>query len=705
MASKAVVNGAAVNGAAMNGDSGHRDGPGANCWDTLPGKQKAAAGREAAAMHPGGESGRDAAATHPDAVPSAVAVRDAAAMQSSGAAGSIAGVYVEASKKMMSFYDATREHLLSLEPALLLLEAQAATGGIADLGQKSHVSVAEAVQRGLVGLELKERLLAAERAAAGFVDPYTEEQIPLFQALQKELLGREQGLRLLEAQLATGGLIDLAAGGRLRAEAAYEKGLLDEEMGQLLSDGSEESKGFLDPNSMERVSYAELRGRCVVDPASGFLLLPLQLTFAGLGGRVSGTELQDTGIIGPDVLRALQEGKVSAREVAEDDEVQRFLRGTRSVAGVVLPSGERRSLYQALREHLLLPGAALVLLQVQASTGSLTDPIQNRSFSVDEAVRSGLVGPELHEKLSSAERSISGYRDPCTGEMLSLFQAMSKGFVPRDHGLHLLEAQVATGGVIAPGRHFRVPAETACRWGYLDESTRQLLANLTQDTKGFFHPSSQEKLSYAELLARCVTDPSTGLLLLPLGDGTEGTRLFLNRSTQTALENTKVPVAVGKFKGKPVSLWKLLFSDYIQSEQRAALTRRYLEGELSMQEMAKAIRAAVEETASAANITFEGLRGRVTADQLLSSEIINKDLFKKLKEGETSAKEVVGLDTVRKYLEGTGSIAGLLLPESQEKISIYQAKRKGLLRPGTSLILLEAQAATGFVIDPAANKR
>ncbi|XP_042693403.1 epiplakin [Centrocercus urophasianus] len=608
-------------------------------------------------------------------------------------------------KKTMSFYDATREHLLSLEPALLLLEAQAATGGIADVGQKSHVSVAEAVQRGLVGLELKERLLAAERAAVGFKDPYTEEQIPLFQALQKELLGREQGLRLLEAQLATGGLIDLATGGRLRAEAACEKGLLDEETGQLLSDGSEESKGFLDPNSMERVSYAELRGLCVVDPASGLLLLPLQLTFAGLGGRVSGTELRDAGIISPDTLRALQEGKVSAGEVAEDDAVQRFLRGTRSVAGVVLPSGERRSLYQALQEHLLLPGAALALLQVQASTGSLIDPIQNRSFSVDEAVRSGLVGPELHEKLSSAERSISGYRDPRTGEMLSLFQAVSKGFVPRDHGLHLLEAQMATGGVIAPGRHLRVPAETACRWGYLDESTLQLLANPTEESKGFFHPGSQEKLSYAELLAQCVTDPSTGLLLLPLGDGSQGTRLFLDRGAQTALENTKVPVAVGKFKGKSVSLWKLLFSDYIQSEQRAALTRQHLEGALSMREMAEAVRAAVEEMASAANITFEGLRGRVTADQLLSSEIINRDLFKKLKEGETSAKEVVGMDTVRKYLEGTGSIAGLLLPESQEKISIYQAKRKGLLRPGTSLILLEAQAATGFVIDPAANKR
>ncbi|XP_021239670.1 epiplakin, partial [Numida meleagris] len=614
------------------------------------------------------------------------------------ASGCIAGVYVEASKKSMGFYDATREHLVSLEPALLLLEAQAATGGIVDMGRERRVPVAEAVRLGLVGMELKERLLAAERAAAGFVDPYTRERIPLQQALRKELLGKEQGARLLEAQLATGGIVDPATGERLPAEAARERGLLGEEMG---SDGGEESKGFLDPNSMERVGYAELRERCRADPGSGLLLLPLRLTFAGLGGRVSGAELRDAGVIGPDVLRALEEGKVSAREVAEDDAVRPFLRGTGCVAGVVLPSGERRSLYQALREHLLLPGAALALLQVQASTGSLTDPVQNRSFSVDEAVRSGLVGPELHEPLSSAERSVSGYRDPRTGEVLSLFQAMSRGFVAREHGLRLLEAQVATGGVIAPGRHFRVPVETACRWGYLDESTRRLLAG----TEGFFHPSSQEKLSYAELLRRCVTDPSTGLLLLPLGDGPQGARLFLDRSAQAALESTEVPVASGRFGGKSVSVWKLLFSEYVQSERRAALVQRYLEGSLSAQELAAAVRAAVEEAASAANVTFEGLRGHVSADQLLSSEIISEDLFKKLKEGETSAEEVVGMDTVRKYLEGTGSIAGLLLPDSQEKISIYQAKRKGLLRPGTALILLEAQAATGFVIDPAANKR
>uniref|UniRef100_A0A8C3JCP0 Epiplakin 1 n=1 Tax=Calidris pygmaea TaxID=425635 RepID=A0A8C3JCP0_9CHAR len=666
--------------------SHQEDVPGANhsCQDILPRKQREAADGD-------------------------VTVMDASSRPSE-AAGSIAGVYVEASKKIMSFYDATREHLLSLDSALCLLEAQAAMGFITDPVKKRHVSVAEAVQLGLVGLELKERLLSAEKASTGFVDPYTEEKISLYQAIQKDLVGRETGTRLLEAQLATGGIIDPATGCRLPADVACERGYLDEEMTQLLSDpSSEDSKGFLNPSTMERVTYMELLKRCVVDPASGFLLLPLQITFLGLAGRVSSRDLLDSGIISPDTFRDLEEGRVSAQEVAENDSIQQFLRGTRSVAGVVLHSSERKSLYQALREHLLVPGAALMLLQVQASTSSLTDPIKNRSYSVDEAVRVGLIGPELHEKLSSAEKAITGYKDPCTGEMLSLFQAIRKGFVPKDHGICLLEAQMATGGIIAPGRHLRVPTETACKWGYLDEATRQLLSSPTDDTKGFFDPGSKEKLTYAALLKRCVTDPHTGLLLLPLGgengERAKGTHLFFDHRTQTALENTRVPVALGRFKGKPVSLWKLLFSDYIQSEQRAALAQQYLAGTLSTQELGKAVSTAIEEMASTANVTFEGLRDRVTADQLLSSEIINKDLFKKLKEGETSAKEVVGMDTVKKYLQGTGSIGGLLLPDSQEKISIYQAKRKGLLRPGTSLILLEAQAATGFVIDPAANKR
>ncbi|NXE71290.1 EPIPL protein, partial [Calcarius ornatus] len=441
-------------------------------------------------------------------------------------------------------------------------------------------------------------------------------------------------------------------------------------------------------------------------------------TFPGLGGRVSSRDLMDSGIISRDVFRGLEEGRVSAQEVAENDIVQHFLRGTRSVAGVVLPSGEQKSLYQALREHLLVPGAALMLLQVQASTGSLTDPLKNKSCSVDEAVRVGLIGPELYEKLSSAEKAITGYRDPSTGEMLSLFQAIRKGFVPRDHGLCLLEAQLATGGVIAPGRHLRVPMETACEWGYLDEPTRQLLSSPPDDTKGFFDPSSKEKLSYAELLQRCnltylqlkekcITEPSTGLCLLPLNSRK---RQFVDEATRQVFRSSWLPVRFGRLRGekeKGVSLWELVHSGYFTEEQRSDFMERFRSEELSLEQLVALVLRLVGEMEMKARtqISLEGLRGSVPVVWLLDTGIISQKTFEELAQGVRTPEEVAEMESVKRYLKGTGSIAGVFIEASKQKMSFYEAMKNNLLLPGAALRLLEAQAATGYLTDPATNRR
>nr|XP_020660119.1 epiplakin-like [Pogona vitticeps] len=619
----------------------------------------------------------------------------------------IAGVYVEASSKTLSLSDASREHLLQPDLALVLLEAQAATGGIVDPIRKQLVSVAEALGMGLAGLEMKERLLCAERAVTGFTDPYTEEKISLYQAIQKELIGREEGLHLLEAQIATGGIIEPTTGRRLPLEEACAHGYLDEDLSNILSDpGNEEFKGFLDPNSNQKVTYFELMRRCIASPSTGLLLLPLKISFPGLRGTVCSHELLDSGILDSTTFKALHDGKVTAQEVAEMDAIQQYLSGINSIAGVaILQTGESRSLYQALSEHFLMPGTAEILLQAQAATGGLIDPIKNKSFAADEAVQAGVVGPELYEKLSSAEKAMTGYKDPYTGETLSLFQAMKKGLVPRDPGIFLLEAQLATGGIIDPHTHHRLPLEVACQRGHLDKDTHSLLCNPTNDTRGFFEPNSKQNMSYAELLSRCVADPDTGLCLLPLSSNPGKEHPFIDQRTQCVLKSTMVPKPCGHLRGCPVSLWKLLFSDYLTREQRRALTQQFCSGSLSTQALADRVIGMVQQVSANSRVTFEGLRDKVTPAQLLSSEIISKDLFEKLTHGETLAKEVLGVGTVRRYLEGTGSIAGLLLPDSQEKISIYRAKRRGLLRPGTSLILLEAQAATGYIIDPVANQK
>ncbi|CAM4490730.1 unnamed protein product [Lepidochelys olivacea] len=56
-------------------------------------------------------------------------------------------------------------------------------------------------------------------------------------------------------------------------------------------------------------------------------------------------------------------------------------------------------------------------------------------------------------------------------------------------------------------------------------------------------------------------------------------------------------------------------------------------------------------------------------------------------------------------LGGVNAIAGVLVQSSKEKMSIYRAMMRGVLTQGTALVLLEAQAAIGFIIDPVKNKK
>nr|KAF6270712.1 epiplakin 1 [Myotis myotis] len=644
-----------------------------------------------------------ASGPEPTTVPKTIKAVPEAGSPPGPQARSVAGVLVEASGRALSLYAAMKQGLLPAGLGLALLEAQAATGGLVDPAQGQLLPVSVALQQGLVGLELREKLLAAERAVTGYADPYGGEKLPLFQAIGKEVVDRALGWGWLEAQLATGGLVDPSRGVRVAPELACQQGLLDRETQRGLE---EHAPGFLDPNTLERLSYRELLGRCVRAPGTGLALLPLKTTFRTLSGAASLAELLEAGVLDEETARGLQEGRLAVPDVSARPQVQRYLQGTGAVAGVVLlPAGCKKSFFQAVAEHLLPLGAVLPLLEAQAATGTLVDPATGQRLCVDEAVRAGLVGPELHGQLLEAEQAVAGFPDPFSGSRLPLFQAMKKGLVDRPLALRLLDAQLATGGLVCPARRVRLPLEAALRFACLDEETQQQLSRAA----GFSDPGTQESLSYGQLLARCVTDPEMGLAFLPLpgeapGEEPQGLP-FIEHSTQEALSAATTTVSAGKFQGRPVSLWELLFSEAVPAGQRAALAQQHQAGALSVEELAAVLRTTLEQAAATAKTTFSGLRVPVTPGELLKAEIIGPEVYEQLARGQTTAQHVGSLDSVQRYLQGTGCIAGLLLPGSQERLSIDEAQRKGLLRPGTALILLEAQAATGFVIDPKENQR
>ncbi|OBS74110.1 hypothetical protein A6R68_15351 [Neotoma lepida] len=168
----------------------------------------------------------------------------------------------------------------------------------------------------------------------------------------------------------------------------------------------------------------------------------------------------------------------------------------------------------------------------------LLDPVRNQQLAVNEAVKEGVVGPELHHKLLSAERAVTGYKDPYMGEQISLFQAMKKDLIVRDHGICLLKAQITTGGIIDPVHSRHVPVDVAYQHGYFNEEMNRILADPSDDTKGFFNPNTHENL----------------LQLLEHYKAAKGGKLvYTDSEACDVFEKATVSAPFGKFQGKTSS--------------------------------------------------------------------------------------------------------------------------------------------------------
>ncbi|XP_061463226.1 plectin isoform X6 [Rhineura floridana] len=709
----------------------------------------------------------------------------------------IAGLLVKPTNEKISIYKAMKQQRLSPGTALVLLEAQAASGFIIDPVRSKRMSVDEAVKEGVIGPELHSKLLSAERAVTGYKDPYTGEKISLFQAMTKDLIVKDHGVRLLEAQIATGGVIDPVNSHRLPVEVAYKRGYFDEEMQQILSDPTDDTKGFFDPNTQENLTYLQLMERCVTDPETGLSFLPLtdkaargrelvytdqeakdvfkkatvsapfgkfkgktvtiweiinseyfteeqrrdllcqyktgkitvekiikviitvveesekksQLCFDGLRAPVPAAELLESKVIDKDLYNQLHQGKKSVKDVASDESVKKYLKGTSAVAGILVEStGQKLLINDALKKNLLKPEIALVLLEAQAGTGYIIDPVRNEKLPVDEAVRAGIVGPELHEKLLSAEKAVVGYKDPYTGQVVSLFQALQKGLIPKETGVRLLDAQLATGGVIDPVNSHRLPLDIACKRGYLSEEMNKALSMPADEAKLYYDPNAQEKLTYAQLQRKCHVDKQTGLSLLSLSDQAiqlQQEEIYSDSQAKESFDKAAVEVPAGSLKGKTLTVWELIHSEYFTEEQRRELMRQYKSGKVTIERVIKIIITIIEETEAKKQeeLTFSGLRAPVPASELLESKIISKAQYEQLKEGKKSVKDLSEVGAVKKYLQGSNCIAGVYVEGTKEKLNIYEAMRRNLLLPSTAVILLEAQAATGFMVDPVRNQK
>uniref|UniRef100_A0A8C7SKL9 Desmoplakin a n=1 Tax=Oncorhynchus mykiss TaxID=8022 RepID=A0A8C7SKL9_ONCMY len=654
--------------------------------------------------------------------------------------GVIAGM-VRGPQGRMSITEAKTKNLLSQESAIMLLEAQAATGHIMDPKFNEKMSVDAACSRGVVDTDDRDTLMTAEAAGTGFKDPYTGKLLSIGQALKQNRLDKKTALRLLQAQESVGGILDPVLSVFLPKDLALDRNLIDEDLYRALN---KKPACYLDPITEEKISYSDLRLKCRMEPASGLLLLPVPekpMTVQGLRGEVSVTELINSNLLSETDVQKLNQGKLSSKEI--EDKLKNYLHGSTCIAGIYDEANNRiMTIYQAMKEGLLRRGTTLELLEAQAASGFVIDPINNVCMNVEEAWKRGLVGKEFKDKLMSAEKAVTGYKDPHTGNTISLFQAIEKDLIEKGHGIRLLEAQIASGGIIDPKESHRIDVDIAYKRGYFDEEMNEILTYEGDDTKGFFDPNTQENLTYLQLKERCITDPKTGLVLLPLRDKTNPQQMVQQSSQKNILRKRRV-VIVDPDTGKEMTVREAYHKELIDydtfldlSEQECEweeITIRASDGSARMVVVDRKTgtqydiqdsldRGIIDQTSldqyRLGTLTLTKFADLITSKSSLSELSITASNMEDVATCTSPTQACPSSPTVRKrfnsisitfsptdeFDEGS-PIAAIFDMETMEKITIPEALRRGIVDAITAQKLLEAQACTGGIINPTNGQR
>merc|ERR1712176_975750 len=369
--------------------------------------------------------------------------------------------------------------------------------------------------------------------------------------------------------------------------------------------------------------------------------------------------------------------------------------------------GEKMSLYSAAKRGFLRRGTAVSLLEAQAATGNVIDPITGEYMAVEEATRKGLIDRQYEQILTRAEKAVNGYKTKTSDDVVSINQALKRGILTENHAVRLLEAQLATGGIIDPFNHHRCPVELAMNRGLYDEQCQELIQKQNASDKGFFDPNTEENLNYSELLERCVVDAETGLLLLP----------YKKKPPEEKLSGPLAKVLFESELRRKVTLQDVVDADLIEPET----LRRFKSGEMSAHEVKQlvdSLKIRVDGSMPIAGVINAENGQRLSIFQATQAGLIRKGTAYELLEAQASCGKIVDVQTGRVLSVETASktgvfdaeyedvvmrasraVTGYREPFKKEILSLCEAISRHLVVERNGVRLLEAQVATGGIID------
>uniref|UniRef100_A0A667YLX4 Uncharacterized protein n=1 Tax=Myripristis murdjan TaxID=586833 RepID=A0A667YLX4_9TELE len=418
----------------------------------------------------------------------------------------IAGLYLESSKKKISFLEAAEEGFLARTYAIEFLEAQAETGGIVDLAMGKTHSVLDAVERRILEGDLKDKLMHAEKAVSGYV--HGSKKLSVFQAMEERILDRYKGKKILEVQIATGGIICPDIGVKVPANIAFDQGLLNRDTLKSLYDPFSNPKGFHNPVTGQKTYYRDMLNACVYDIDGGVYLFPLgdrhlssvsprsshtvSVVNSSCGMEMSAYEAYKAKHIDKWTYLFLSQQDSEWQEQAIAD-----VSGSPLHIIVDLKSGRQLCIEAALSQRFLETSELENYHSGLLSIYELADLIFSRMVVVEDV-----------------NSPIAGLWDVAQRKRLSVLQALQQSLIDKATALTLLQAQACTGGICDPSSGEKAPITDALRRGLLDESFAHELQQYEQAYHGIIQPRTAKTLSVAQAVQENLMPKDVGLRCL-----------------------------------------------------------------------------------------------------------------------------------------------------------------------------------------------
>lgn len=407
----------------------------------------------------------------------------------------------------------------------------------------------------------------------------------------------------------------------------------------------------------------------------------------GLRGRVSIKKLIKTKIITEEIALKLKSGLITMDEVQAS--LTQFSGKPVSIAGIYIESGKQKmSFMDAADAGIMAKTYAIEFLEAQAATGAIIDPNTGVSYSASDAIDKGIIGGEIRDRITDADKAVSGY--PHGGKLLSVFQAMEERILDRHRGKGILEAQIATGGLIHPLIGMRVPLDCAIEQGLINQATLQTLFDPISNPKSFHNPETGQRAYYSELLKLCVYDVDGGVYLLPFGND--------HISSFTPASTHRVSV-INSSTRTEMSTYEAYKANLIDK-------RIYLF--LSQQESEWQETTVVDSSGKTLHILTDQKSGRqFCIENALSLKILQTSELQSYRNGHMGICELADLLISRKFVvnDKHSPIAGLWDVTFKKRLSILKGFQQNLVDRLTAMKLLEAQACTGGICDPSSGDR